>query len=79
MDLQSQRVNNNNNNNNNGIINWPQEKFRKLDRNTRKLLIIHGQHHTKASADRLHVSRKYGGRGLIQLEEAYVIEITKLT
>jgi hypothetical protein len=30
------------------------------------------------NVDRLYVSRKYGGRGLMQLEEAYVIEITKL-
>jgi repressor of nif and glnA expression len=26
----------------------------------------------------LYVSRKYGGRGLMQLQEAYIIEITKL-
>jgi iron-sulfur cluster repair protein YtfE (RIC family) len=61
-----------------GIINWHREELRKLDRKTRKLLTIHGQHHPKADVDRLYVSRKYGGRGLMQLEEAYVIEITKL-
>jgi hypothetical protein len=45
---------------------------------TRKLLTIHGQHHPRADVDRLFVSSEYGGKGLIQLEEAYVIEITKL-
>jgi GNAT superfamily N-acetyltransferase len=52
--------------------------LRKLDGKTRKLLTIHGQHHPKADVDHLYVSRKYRGRGLMQLEEAYLIEITKL-
>ena len=46
-----------------GIINWHQEELQKLDRKTRKLLIIHGQHHSKADVDRLYVPRKQGGRG----------------
>jgi hypothetical protein len=49
-----------------------------LDRKTRKLLPIHGQHYLKDDVDRLYVPRKQGGRGLIQLEEAYIIETTKL-
>jgi hypothetical protein len=59
-------------------INWHQEELRKLDRKRRKVLTIHGQHHPKADVDRSYVSRKYGGRGLMELEEAYIIEITKL-
>jgi len=35
-----------------GIINWHQEELQKLDRKTRKLLTIHGQHHPKADVDR---------------------------
>ena len=46
-----------------GIINWQQEELQKLDRKTRKLLTIHGQHHPKADVDRLYVSRKKGGKG----------------
>jgi len=61
-----------------GIINWHQEKLQKLDRKTRKLLTIHGQHHPKPAVDRLYVPRKQGGRGLIQLEAAHAVEITKL-
>jgi GNAT superfamily N-acetyltransferase len=61
-----------------GIINCHQEELRKLDRKARKLLTIHGQHHPKADVDSLYVSRKYRGRGLMQLEETYIIEITKL-
>ena len=36
-----------------GIINWHLEELRKL-------LTIHGQHHTKADVDRSYVSRKQG-------------------
>jgi hypothetical protein len=61
-----------------GIINWRQEELRKLYRKKRKLLTIPGQHHPKAVVDRLCIPRKQEGRGLMQLEEAYIIEITKL-
>jgi hypothetical protein len=61
-----------------GIINWHQEEIQKLDRKTRKMLTIHGQHHTKADIDRLYVTRKDGGRGLMQIEGAYITEVTKL-
>jgi hypothetical protein len=60
-----------------GIINWHQE-LQKLDQKTRKLPTIHGQHHPKADVDRLFVPRKQGGRGLMQLEAAHTVEITKL-
>jgi len=60
-----------------GIINWCKKELQKLDK-TRKLLNINGQHHPKADKDRLYVPRKQGGRGLMQLEEAYAVEITKL-
>ena len=59
-----------------GIINWHQEELQKLDRKTRKLLTI--QHQPKVDVDRLYVPRKQGGRGLMQLEAAHAIEITKL-
>ena len=44
----------------------------------RKLLTIYGQHHSKAAVDLLHVPRKQGRQGLMQLEEAYIVEITKM-
>ena len=61
-----------------GNVNWHQEELQKLDRKTRKLLTIHGQHHPKADVYRLYVPRKQGGRGLMQLEAAHAVEITKL-
>ena len=54
---------------------WRQEELQKLDRKTRKLLTIHGQHHPKAEVDRLYVPRKQEGRGLMRLEEAYVVDV----
>jgi len=61
-----------------GFINWHQEEMQNLDRKTRKLLTIYGQHHPKADVDRLYVPRKQEGRGLMQLEAAHEVEITKL-
>ena len=61
-----------------GIVNWHQEELHKLDRKTRKLLTIHGEHHPKADVDSLYVPRKQGGWGLMQLEAAHAVEITKL-
>jgi len=61
-----------------GTVNWYQDELQKLDRKTRKLLTIHGQHHSKADVDRLYVPRKHGRRGLAQLEAAHAVEITKL-
>jgi len=61
-----------------GIVNWHQDELQKLDRKTRKPLAIHGQHHPKADVNHLYVPRKQGGRGLMQLEAAHAVEITKL-
>ena len=44
---------------------------------TRELLTILGQHHTKTDVDLLYAPRKQGARGLVQLEGAYFVEITK--
>jgi hypothetical protein len=43
-----------------GIINCHQEEIQKLDRKTKKVLTIHGQHHPRADTDHLHVPSKYG-------------------
>jgi hypothetical protein len=39
---------------------------------------IHGQHHPKADIDYLYVPKKDGGRGLMQIEGAYITEVIKL-
>jgi len=35
-------------------------------------------HHTKVDIDRLHIKRKRGGRGLVQIEETYNAEIINI-
>jgi len=62
-----------------GIVNWRPEEHHKLDRKTRTLLTIQGQHHPKADVDRLYFPRKQEGKGLMQSEEAYATEIKKKT
>jgi hypothetical protein len=42
------------------------------------MLTIHGQYHTRAESDCLYVPRKEGGRGLIQVEGAYIAETPNL-
>jgi hypothetical protein len=61
-----------------GIMNWHQEEIQKLDRKSRKMLTIHGQHHPRADNDLLYVPRKEGGRGLKQVEGAYIAETVSL-
>ena len=58
-----------------GIINGRIEEIKKIDRKTRKMLIVYKMHHPKADIDRLYVKRKVGGRGLVQVEAAYKAEI----
>jgi hypothetical protein len=60
------------------IINWHQEEIQKLDRKTRKMLTIHGQHHPTADIKSLYVPRKEGGRRLMQVEGAYIAETVNL-
>ena len=52
--------------------------MQKLDRKTREVLTIHGQHHPKVDVDRLYLPRKQGGRDLMQLDAVHAVEITKL-
>lgn len=61
-----------------GIIDWKLTEIQKMDRKTRKLLTMHGFHHPKADIDRLYIPRNSGGRGLIELEDAYKRAIVSL-
>jgi hypothetical protein len=41
-----------------GIVNWRLDEIKKIDRRTRKILIMYKMHHPKADTDRLYVKRK---------------------
>ena len=52
--------------------------MKKTDTKTRKMLTMYKMHHPKADIDRLYVKRKEGGRGLVQVEAAYKVEIINI-
>jgi hypothetical protein len=49
-----------------------------IDRKTGKKLIMYKMHHPKSSIDRIHVTRRGGGRGLLQIEGTYKAEIINI-
>jgi hypothetical protein len=51
-----------------GISNCRLEEIDKIDTNSREKLPMYKMHHPKADIDRLHVKRKGGGRGLLQIK-----------
>ena len=51
-----------------GVLEWRFDELKELDRKTRKLLTMHKELHSKCYVDRLHVSRKEEGRGLVSCE-----------
>jgi hypothetical protein len=59
--------------------NWHQEEMQTLDTKTRKMLLIHGQHHPRTDNDHLYVPRKEGGKGLMQAEGAETIKLVEYT
>jgi len=41
------------------------------------MLTIHRLHHQRADTERLHIHRKKGGGGLMQIDRGYVTEVNK--
>jgi hypothetical protein len=46
-----------------------------MDRTTRKVLTMYKMHRPRADIDTLHVNRRGGGRGMLQIEVIYRAEI----
>ncbi|XP_066926768.1 uncharacterized protein [Clytia hemisphaerica] len=55
------------------ILNWNIADLQRMDRKTRKLLTCNRMLHPKSDVDRLYLPRSKGGRGLLQIEQAYKI------
>ena len=55
------------------IINWRLSEIKQMDVKVRKILTINKMHHPKADIDRMYLPRSEGGRGMLQLENAYKI------
>jgi len=62
-----------------GIINWRKDELEAMDRKTRKMMTIYNSLHPRADMDRLYIPRKYGGRGLISIQESIYMEEQSLS
>ena len=51
-------------------MDWTKEEIKELDRSTRKQIIACRVLHPKSNVMRIYVKRRYGGRGLISVEES---------
>jgi hypothetical protein len=51
------------------IIDWTNEEIYKLDRSTRKWLSLHGATNLNSDVNRLYVTRKRGGKGLMSIQD----------
>ena len=57
-----------------GIVNWRKDELDTMDRKTRKLMNLYGALHPQADVDRLYVTRREGGRGMISIRECVEAE-----
>ena len=60
------------------FLKWTREELKQMDQRTRKLMTMHKASHPRDDADRLHVSRKEGGRGLASIEDTVDASIQRL-
>ena len=58
---------------------WSRLQLEETDGKTRKLLTMHNGFHPKSNADRLHISRSEGGRGLLGVQDIQETAILGLT
>ena len=61
-----------------GILNWRVNELDQRNRKTRKIPTINREFHPKSDIDRLYVSRKKGGRGLISCKNCIASEENNL-
>ena len=57
------------------LVKWPHNALVQLDRLTRRILHRFKSHHHSASIERLYLSRMNGGRGLVNLYQAWEREV----
>ena len=62
-----------------GIVKWTIAELEDLDRKTRKPMTAHRILHPQSHIDRLYLSRRIGGRGLLQIRQTVEDEIRNLS
>jgi len=61
-----------------GIIKWRLEEIREIERKTRTVLTMYKMRHQTADIKKLYIKRKGEGRGLVQIEATYTVEIINI-
>ena len=51
-----------------GILEWKESELKNVDRKSRNTMTMYGALHPKSDVDRLYITRKEGGRGLMSVE-----------
>ena len=62
-----------------GIIDWTINECTELDRLIRKQMTLYNALHPRDDVDRLYVTRKSGGRGLLSVSDVVTLEKHSLT
>ena len=57
------------------FLKWTRDELKQMDQRTRKLITMHNALKPRDDVDRLHVSRKYEGRGLVSIENSVDVSI----
>ena len=60
------------------FLKWTREELKQMDQRTRKLMTMHKALHPRDNVDWLYVSRKEGGRGLVNIEDTADASIQRL-
>ena len=60
------------------FLDWTKEETKELDRWTRKQLIAGRTLHPKSNLMRIYIKRRYGGQGLISVEEFCAAELKSI-
>ena len=60
------------------FLKWTREELKQMDQRIRKLMTMHKALHPRDDVDRLYVSRKEGGRGLVCIEDTVDASIQRL-
>ena len=60
------------------FVSWRKSELQAINRKTRKMFTIYGALHPKSDIDRLYISRKEGGKGLISIEDCVELAIRGL-
>ena len=60
------------------FLKWTRDELKQMDQRTRQLMTMHKALHPRDDVDRLYVSRKEGGRGLVSNEDSVDASIQRL-